>query len=239
MGIPNWIVSPNLTIIQNNGYSVVVKSNANAEESEGFINAVYTQETPCGNVMLTKDIWIGAPKSLTINEVSPLCEPWFHIEVTNSNANSQVSYRWNVQDNTSNSDFYTGSSYESISPIGSNYVILYEIKANNRCGSKYYSSTLISPDCGSGVVFRVGNVNIYPNPAHDQVTIDLTGDKEDDFDEITIINDKGIIVYNEKYAKFKSFQIDVGNFYNGVYQAVLRNKKTGKLLSQNFLVVHN
>jgi len=91
----------------------------------------------------------------------------------------------------------------------------------------YIVKMILTNDCGSDTtVFYVptdvsnmnkenSKVNLYPNPASSNITISAEGDLK--FEEITIINGVGAVVYDNKHEASKKQEVDISRFANGHY----------------------
>jgi len=80
-------------------------------------------------------------------------------------------------------------------------------------------------------------VNVYPNPAIDDLTIKLFGDNPRDF-RIDIINITGTIVISEKLSFIDKFYyekvIPVGHLYRGLY--FIRITSADKVINRTFKI---
>lgn len=83
--------------------------------------------------------------------------------------------------------------------------------------------------------FRLNTISLYPNPTKNDITVDLGeityGDKESLEYSIEIVDIFGKTVYSEIVEPSQSaISIDVSGYRKGVYQVILRNRESNKVL---------
>jgi hypothetical protein len=82
------------------------------------------------------------------------------------------------------------------------------------------------------------SILIYPNPAIDEVNLEISNEENVDY-EIKILDIYGKIIYQNSIsinAEVKSIKIPLNNFSNGIYSVILfdgTNKKVVKLYKTN------
>jgi PKD repeat protein len=106
--------------------------------------------------------------------------------------------------------------------------------ASNISGtSTAVTKTIQANPCDVGIFegqTLLANVNIYPNPAHEQITVSLPS--TNDSYKIKLVDLVGVIVYEEKIGKNKeTLTINLANKAKGIYFLTvesLNNEKAGK-----------
>lgn len=144
---------------------------------------------------------------------------WFSVDDP-YNYNSNVTYDWNVVDDASLYWAQGGIVEVYTTQVGSFYLT---VSAQNACGYSYglNSNTFeISGYCKSGMF------NLYPNPARDNIKIELTEEPSEE-----VILD----VYNSQLMKVisttmnsKEKTIDISKLPKGVYHITTLSKINGK-----------
>jgi hypothetical protein len=76
-------------------------------------------------------------------------------------------------------------------------------------------------------------VNVYPNPAKDKVTLSVKGNVS--LTELTVLNSIGEVVYREGAGNVKSRDIDVSMFANGHY--LIRANTTEGTITKPFNII--
>lgn len=87
----------------------------------------------------------------------------------------------------------------------------------------------LASNTGSGKIDKPNQeLNIFPNPASDFITIDLGPRGFKMYDDISIINHTGSIMYWQKIVDDPKCNIDVSQFPKGLYIAILTNQEGTK-----------
>mgnify|MGYP003577857495 FL=1 len=127
-------------------------------------------------------------------------------------------------------DFGDGSpTSTAVNPVhtytaAGNYLVT--LKVFNGCGS--FEITLpINVDLTTGLVTlgqENANVNLYPNPSRDYITID---NKTDDIkmERVVVFNILGAVVYEQKADNQKQHRFNVSKLANGVYSVRILTDK--------------
>lgn len=110
------------------------------------------------------------------------------------------------------------------------------VRGSNDCGTatNWSKTTVDYVDCG----WR-GFLNIVPNPATDEITMELKTDKIDTFSEgdiweAEIFNQQMLLMHKTTRLKDKTYTINVSGWKEGVYY--VRAKVKDKLLSGKFII---
>jgi hypothetical protein len=110
----------------------------------------------------------------------------------------------------------------------------YRLKMNDIDGKYSYSEIeSIQTNCSLN-----NSILIYPNPAIDEVNLEISNEENVDY-EIKILDIYGKIIYQNSIsinAEVKSIKIPLNNFSNGIYSVILfdgTNKKVVKLYKTN------
>ncbi len=113
--------------------------------------------------------------------------------------------------------------FDDIKPLnGTSYYRLKQTDYNDK--SEY--SKMASVNCNG----EVKNVNVYPNPISEELTIEIEGSSE--LVEFKIVNALGVVVY--KGALSKKITIPTTSFIQGIYLLKFENQPTQKATKDTF-----
>ncbi|MCT4663824.1 MAG: T9SS type A sorting domain-containing protein [Flavobacteriales bacterium] len=114
---------------------------------------------------------------------------------------------------------------QNFAAIGDTAII--EVTAQDTNYTETYK--IILKDCTTGLEdLEEGKVTVYPNPTNGIVNIDVESSITDF--EITVYNPLGQIVKQDAYQDQTSVEYDLSEMTNGLYQVVLRDKLTNKVM---------
>lgn len=178
----------------------------------------------CGNATATQTVDVCmdpvAGFSASVNNETVTC--------TNSSTNA-TSYSW---------DFGDGGTSTSVNPThdyaaSGTYTIT--LTASNDCGTVTDTHTeTVSVTVGSSVEEIAGSmVKLYPNPAVNELTIDL-GQINETEAMLTIVNIHGQVVLSTKVNTNELNKINVSNYANGVYNVKVQTENA--VYSQKLIV---
>jgi hypothetical protein len=100
-----------------------------------------------------------------------------------------------------------------------------KVRANNSCGSSAYKSlNLTFSQCFARTEMELAEINLFPNPATSEVTIDL-GESNDEMISVKCVNSIGQVVYqNEMMSQNAQLKINTSSFAEGLYIITLNNE---------------
>jgi hypothetical protein len=196
---------------------------------------------PCGSTTFNRIITVGTPTPTGI--IGPdydLCRDRGSLYVIGDysieNPSPGVNYQWQVV--TSSGQTSPAGSGTSISLNGARYPLgCHTIRVrSNSCStfSPWYESTFCVIDCG----FRSFNNSqaLYPNPASDEVTVDLGSDSlESQVHSLKLVNSYQEVMY-EKTTKKTQITIPVSKLPEGTYYLNIKNKDG--ILQRRVLIKH-
>ena len=229
LGSLTWSTSSNLTIISQNSTSISVRSKPSVTFENAWVKADFAQQSICGTVSSTKNFWIGRPDPINVVEYINFCEACYSIDATCS-PNSKASFVW------SSSGGYNVPT--GCSNIGPNFLIPYSVTATNVCGSQNASGTLSPPYCESGPFRTSSNITISPNPSNSTAKITLNNININDIVQVLILDRNGAVVKRIASGVSTTFDIDVSNYQNGLYNITVQRKANLSSISSQFTVQH-
>lgn len=235
-----WSVSsPNLVIIgPNQGNSITVEAILNFPSSTGTITATNGDYTSSFEVTIISPAQSDPGPISGPNGYCP-DEPdggMYSIDPVPG----AVSYSWTVQ---GSADLIPSTSTKCFAEnIAGIFTI--SVKANGVCGTSNPSSKLVfhysknAPECGvwdarskAGTEIEKEKIdssekieNIYPNPAHDILNLQLTAELISDKTKLTIFDSIGRTIWNGKYEP----QVDISSLPTGLYILVAQSEIRAK-----------
>ncbi|MEI6410732.1 MAG: alkaline phosphatase [Bacteroidota bacterium] len=89
----------------------------------------------------------------------------------------------------------------------------------NPAGAKITGTIAHSGSCGPNGLTNdnSGNTVVYPNPSNSQVNLDFAGKTG----TLSIFNMEGVLVHESKVSAYETKTLDIANYPNGLYNAVL------------------
>lgn len=114
----------------------------------------------------------------------------------------------------------------SLVPYASANSVIFKFKnVNDYENNLYVDNINISTITGINEVKSNFNLNAYPNPASDFITISLPENRNESI-TVTVQNKLGMSVYNESFKnKNGMLRINVSNFAEGVYSATIKGER--------------
>ncbi len=94
---------------------------------------------------------------------------------------------------------------------------------NNRIRKITYNHTAVNE-----VNHPCQNVSIYPNPAHNEITISAT----EKIESVAVVNLIGQEVYHQSYRKSEKTDIDISGFAKGIYFVKVNGVSAGKFVKE-------
>ncbi len=100
-----------------------------------------------------------------------------------------------------------------------------KVRANNACGSSTYKSLILTfSQCFARTEMELSEINLYPNPATNEVTIDL-GERDAQMINVKCVNTIGQVVYQtEMMSQNSTLKINTSSFAEGLYIITLNNE---------------
>ena len=202
----------------------------------GEVTITATINTGCGNVQLTKVVWVGNPELKHININTAPCAGHSQT-ITTSVAGNPTSLSWNMLSGHGSSaiffDYGDGSAY-----FDSYAFLCYDLRLEmyNACGYSEHNVTICVEDCS--FAFKV-----FPNPAKDYINIQF-----DNFTNKNMLPGK-ILFYEEETIKVALeldskqilskvnnegiLRIDVSNLNRGIYYIhLIPNSENGNKIDK-------
>jgi hypothetical protein len=163
-------------------------------------------ESFSSNNELDWDIYLNENPTLTIGQ--PLI---LTVNIDSGNPTGNYSYLWSTGETTQN--------------ITATAPIPYEVTVtNNVTGCWKTERVHVSfPTSTESINTEIDKINIFPNPAKDMVTIDLTTLKNQKID-ISIIDITGKVILNQHFENIEMIQLDVTEILSGVYFLKFQNE---------------
>ncbi len=224
----NWLVSTNLTIVNQTTTSLTVQPISEFTNESAWITAQTSAYEPCPQTTFTKNIWIDKPvASLTI-DASEKCPIYLEANVQPNN----LSGTWTI---TSNSPYSIYGNFVTIEgSITSFTYYYYSYSVSNECGSTIETGNGIIAKCPEHPMLRIA-----PNPAHQTVAIGIVGNsvQKEDVQFFTITSPTNGFQVNLKWNG-QDINLNVSDFPEGIYILSLKLKKSKKIISDQFLVKH-
>jgi hypothetical protein len=157
-------------------------------------------------------------------------EPYVaYMDWANSNKATVMKFNGNNWVNEGSSGFSAGGvGYTSLAfnLSGQPYVAYTDSVNGQKATVMYY-------DAPTGInELQKSRLSIYPNPATDKITIEISGVTEEN--NLSIVNIEGMELIRQKITDNKT-EIDIGNLPSGVYFVRLTDEKTvemGKIIKQ-------
>ncbi len=189
-----WSITEGSYLVSLSGNDLPAVTLTNNNAGSGYVTLLVTYgNTICGNLTLTKRIWVGKPvvnlpmdcwnSTPTTPNCFSICQ---QIEMTTSNyvfveaqgldaiSNQYDSWEW--QKITDNFDLspYANSAYINplsyLQPVG---YLGYRVRVKNACGwSDWFENYLAVDDCSNGG--GQNRYSVFPNPSKDIINIELT-----------------------------------------------------------------
>ncbi len=232
----SWDCSSNITkcsVPGANPFSFQANGNGN-----GWIQA--TIPTYCGNIVITKNLWVGKFESTVVTGTAAVCPGNLYTYTAQVPGGHKpgYSYSWTYPGNWM---FY--SQYDNVIrlqvPLYNPMYGTVRVSITNPCGASGYSGITVYPGyCGK-------SFSLYPNPASDNVTVDIpennvesneTGENvtgiTDEF-VLIIYNNQGVIMLTKKMSD-NSITIPLSEFRDGSYMIEIRS---GKMRSAQQLII--
>ncbi|WBO86717.1 T9SS type A sorting domain-containing protein [Hymenobacter yonginensis] len=178
------------------GSSPTFQATAN---TSGSVTLRATVSGNCGNFVVTRTIYVGAPPAAELQAPSGLdgCNTFAgSFQITNLNP----AFTYSVSAGGSLRLFggfnaSTGTINVKVgAQTGAGYVT---VVTQNACGSTTSSQTIDVPGCSTGTRFAV-----YPNPAQDETTVENLAAPSEAFD-VVLYNGQGRLIYEKRAARGK------------------------------------
>jgi hypothetical protein len=235
-----WSVSPNMTIIQNNGNSITVVSNNYHYSGYGYVEVTHSGGT------IIKEVWLGKP-DIPASIYGP--------ELVNSGA--IVNYQGGVAPGATSYQWWLPYPYDVVSPIDyfndnwqmwpnntrfnshvftgygehSGYV---QVMGVNKCGIGPAQYIQVSHDNNGGGSGPLPIVSPYPNAADDSFTLDFSEYPTGTY-YIYIYDIYGILKYSGVTSNTVR-TINTINLPNGLYFLNYQNGQ--EIIQQQLLIQH-
>ncbi len=103
----------------------------------------------------------------------------------------------------------------------------------------YYYQTYVNSTATNSVKALVDNINIYPNPATDMITISQSGVLEKGMMSVSIININGQVISRQHMPAQDQIQMSIKSLLPGIYYVVLQDEKGTILYKQTIVKTHN
>jgi hypothetical protein len=237
-----WSATPCslFSVCSGTGANFTTKAASLATSGSGIITA--TIQTTCGNVVLSKTIWVGKPANLTdiigfVPNVSQFCpNEIVDLEVQDINIPANTNYQWTIYGGVLWESYTTNQSRirVKIDQYGDNQVYFnFYVKAVNTCGESgtygEFGLTSPYPYCDGAVS---PNLVISPNPASEELTVEISDSTttsntagrginlSDDLPEsyqATLYNSQGMAIQqisdNQRNLKLNVSTIEEGIYY--------------------------
>jgi hypothetical protein len=184
-----------------------------------------TASSACGIPTTAYKTISGAPTSpSSITGLTQLCSNQISVNYSCTTVAGAMQYNWTIP---------SGAAYNS--GQGTNLINVnfnsspgttgsVKVQAVNSCGSSTNRTLSVSfVQCISRSKDRVDDIQLYPNPASNEVTIDLGG-IEDQTISVKCMNTLGQVVYeNEGVSQDATLKINTASFAEGLYYVTLNN----------------
>jgi hypothetical protein len=217
-----WTVPSGATILSGQG-----TNNISVSFASGFVSGTITvvASSSCGSsTSLSKLIRAIASVPASISGPTINCYNDTAVVYTCASSAGATSYDWTAPAGTI---FNSGQGTNSVNvsfnaPVGSTSPI--KVRATNACGSSAYKSlNLTFSQCFVRASSEANDIQLYPNPASNEVTIDLGG-IEDQTISVKCVNTLGQVVYeNESASQDATLKINTASFAEGLYYVTLNN----------------
>ena len=187
----NWSITQgaNLVTLTGNGTpNITLTALTNASGAVTLSLTMGDNGAKCGNVTITKTIWVGKPNTNAVAEQEETCIFSYRAK-DYPNTNSYATYNWQYisgTGNASSSNFYTSADYVQFTACPP-FSITMKLSSTNSCGTeiKYVDLWLNNED---EEIYRINSSNnnldmyqniytIYPNPAKDIINIEIRDPK--------------------------------------------------------------
>jgi hypothetical protein len=202
-------------------------NNISVSFASGFVSGTITvvASSSCGSsTSLSKLIRAIASVPASISGPTINCYNDTAVVYTCASSAGATSYDWTAPAGTI---FNSGQGTNSVNvsfnaPVGSTSPI--KVRATNACGSSAYKSlNLTFSQCFVRASSEANDIQLYPNPASNEVTIDLGG-IEDQTISVKCVNTLGQVVYeNESASQDATLKINTASFAEGLYYVTLNN----------------
>lgn len=229
----NWLAPTGSTIQTGQGFnSISVLYNSS------FVSGIITvtASSPCGvSTTLSKTIK-GIPAIPTsINGPTSVCSNQSSAVYNCTSSTGATSYDWTAPAGTI---FNSGQGTSTVNvsfnaAVGTSSPI--KVRANNACGSSSYKSlNLTFSQCFARTKSEVSEINLYPNPASDELVVDI-GNASLPIKKIEILNVLGQTVYEEVLLiQSQNTKVNTSGFSEGLYLVSVTSEdnitKTVKLI---------
>jgi hypothetical protein len=243
----NWSHSMNLAPVSIGSDSIVLR--AFKPNGFGTVSATVTSSSLSINLPAL-NVWVGKPNQptdITFLPASPCLNQEVIAMVTANNpAQSNAYYQWS---GISNILYTNGNASEIFFKTMTElpYTTYVTVKACNDCGcSLPYTKLLSVNDCGGGN--PPAPVAIYPNPATDRLTIELTADETENTDMLlhttstTVVESYIIQLWHERNGMVREIKstervthISLPGLPKGMY--FVHVKKEGEVVQKQILWV--
>lgn len=229
--VVNWSVGGNMTILCGQGTSSMEVSALSSTTVEaGAINA--TIDCP-GVTVQQKAVWVGKPKppGTLDKSLSPICpgeiktgqfssppQGFATLELINPYANFEVH------------GGYTYLTVEAFYPVSESTSFTH--RQTNACGIKdvkYFVKVLDYSDTRCGGSGSLSTVQVYPNPAVNEVTV--TSDTGEEEKQVTLLSDANEQLFQTR-ASTKEIKIPVSSFRAGIYYIQVESQSEGVVKKQ-------
>ncbi len=149
-------------------------------------------------------------------QVTTLSECSYYFELTN--AQDVTTYLWNFGDGTPT------SSQMNPTHNFSNGTYSVSVVATNNCGSTTRATQVTCATTGiEGIGISDNAINIYPNPANSQLTVESDGNIR--LEQVTLYNILGQVVLDYSVANALTYQMNIAHLPAGIYTAKIQTNK--------------
>ena len=227
----NWIVPVGVTITGGQGTNAITASFPSSSAISGYI--AVTANNACGASGQRRKVAKTSPAvPATINGSSSVCPNSTGNAYSITAVVSAVTYTWTAPSGSLVSDGVTTSANNIFTTASTSVTVNYgavtatsklSVKANNLCGSSTSKAITLTPlTCRDGELTGAINttaISIYPNPAHDFMTLSINARNATEF-MISLIDMTGKIIFvDTKKATegVNKFDYGLSHFAKGFY----------------------
>ncbi|MDZ4331707.1 MAG: T9SS type A sorting domain-containing protein, partial [Flavobacterium sp.] len=243
----NWSVTPNLQIVRSTSNSVTVSTGSNGQSGTIFLNV--------NGSVSERDVWLGRPATPSKIFGPALVNTGAIVRYSTGTVGGASSYEWRLPypySSVTTFDYFD-QNWELLLPADGTQITaftgyaqisgLVQVWGKNECGNG--GAKLLSVAHGSGGPGGGGipingfsgdssnkGINIYPNPAIDQLHIVFQDNLPKN---IKLFNFQGLLIKNMS-IKSNIFDMDVSILPNGIYLLEIRQgaeKVMGKIIVQH------
>lgn len=227
-----WSVSPadRFAVDTGTGNSFATRATSSSTSGQGTITA--TLQGDCGNIEVTKNVWVGKPdwEDISVYEESgqPVC-PNSSAQIHASLPSSQGSvsgYEWGFlvsNGTTIQSGKYSNPVTVETPGPGFDYFIM-KVKVENACGWSGFKedASPIYEDYGCGGMY---SFSVYPNPSTTQFTVSLDENKNNNAEVTNLIAEDQSVGVTKYEGEFNL------ELYNHQQELVISSTSTNRKIT--------